>query len=66
MKRIGIKIFTALNWLMGCVFFITASAVNDASWFQIKVCAISGLYLGCALYISNKIKEKKGQCKNEY
>ena len=63
MKRIGMKIFTAMNWIMGIIFLVTASAVEDVSWTQFMICVISGLYLGCALYISNKL-ERKGQCKN--
>lgn len=59
MKKIGMKIFTAMNWVMGITFFVSASAVDDVSWFQIMVCALSLAYLGCALYISNTLKDSK-------
>lgn len=59
MKRLLKKIFTAMNWTMGTVFLLSASAVDEASWFQIMVCALSLAYLGCALYISNTLKDSK-------
>ena len=59
MKKIGKKLFTAMNWVMGMVFIVSASAVDEVSWFQIMVCALSLAYLGCALYISNTLKDSK-------
>lgn len=50
------KIFTALNWIMGIVFFLSASAVDEVSWTQILICAVSGGYLACAYLISEKKK----------
>lgn len=53
------KIFTALNWIMGIVFFISASAVDEVTWFQVGLCAVSGGYLACALYISEALKKRR-------
>ena len=62
MKRILKKLFTAMNWIVGIIFLVSASAVDEVSWFQIMVCALSLAYLGCALYISKNIDvlTKKG------
>ena len=51
------KIFTALNWIMGIVFFVSASAVDEVTWFQVGLCAVSGGYLACAYIISEKRKK---------
>ena len=53
------KIFTAMNWIAGIIFLLSASAVDEVTWFQIGLCAVSGGYLCCAYYISEKIKQRR-------
>ena len=53
------KIFTALNWIAGIVFVLSGCAVEEATWTQIMVCGISGVYLCCAYYISEALKKRK-------
>ena len=53
------KIFKALNWIMGIVFFVPASAVDEVTWFQVGLCAVSGGYLVCAYYISEALKKRR-------
>jgi hypothetical protein len=60
MKKIGMKIFNATNWIMAILFFVTASSGEDVSWYQIMVCALCLMYLCCALYISNALENKRG------
>ena len=52
------KIFTALNWIMGIIFLLSASAVGEVTWFQVGLCAVSGGYLACAYLISEKKRKK--------
>lgn len=59
MKKIGMKIFTAMNWIVGLVGLVSACAVDSASWFPTMVCALSIAYLGCALCLNDAIKERK-------
>ena len=59
MKKIGMKIFKAMNWIMGVTFFVSACAVDAESWFPTIVCALSIAYLGCALYIWEALKANK-------
>lgn len=59
MKKIGMKIFKAMNCAMVIVFFVSACAVDSASWFPTIVCALSIAYLGCALYIWEALKANK-------
>jgi hypothetical protein len=51
------KIFTVMNWIAGIIFLLSASAVDEATWFQIGLCAVSGGYLACAYLISEKRKK---------
>ena len=53
------RLFKAFNWIVGIVFVLSAGAVKEVSWTQIIVCAISGLYLCCAMLISEKLKKRK-------
>lgn len=59
MKKLGMKLFTATNWVMVIVCIVSACAVDSASWIPAIVCALSVAYLGCALYISEAIKTRK-------
>ena len=53
------KIFKALNWIMGIIFLLSAGSVDEPSWFQVGVCAVSGAYIVCALYISEALKKRR-------
>ena len=55
-KKIGMKIFTAMNWMAVIVCIVSACAVDSASWLPAMVCALSAAYLGCALYVSEVIR----------
>lgn len=59
LKKIGMKIFTAMNWTVGLIFLVSACAVDSESWMPTIVCACSLAYLGCGLYISNTIEARK-------
>lgn len=59
MKKIGMKIFTAMNWTVGIIFLVSACAVDSATWFPTIVCALSLAYLGCALYIWEALRAKR-------
>lgn len=59
MKKLGMKIFTVVNCVMGIVFIVSACAVDSESWGPAIVCAISAAYLGCALYLYEAIKVRR-------
>ena len=61
MKKLGMKIFTAMNWTVGIIFLVSACAVDSASWIPAMVCACSIAYLGCALYLYEAIQAKKSK-----
>ena len=61
MRKLGMKIFTAMNWTAGIIFLVSACAVDSASWFPTMVCACSLAYLGCALYVWEAIQAKKSK-----
>lgn len=59
MKKLGMKLFTAMNWVMVIVCIVSACAVDSASWIPAIVCAASFAYLGCALYLYEAIKVRR-------
>lgn len=59
MRKIVMKIFTAMNWIVGLVGLVSACAVDSASWFPTRVCALCLLYFIFAMHISDAIKERK-------
>lgn len=61
MKKLGMKIFTAMNWTVGIIFLVSACAVDSASWIPAMVCACSIAYLGCALYINEAIQVRRSK-----
>lgn len=59
MKKLGMKLFKAMNWAMVIVCMASACLVDSASWIPTFVCAVSLAYLGCALYICEAINSRK-------
>ena len=59
MRKIVMKIFTAMNWIVGLVGLVSVCFVDCVSWFPTMVCALSLVYLVFAMHISDAIKERK-------
>ena len=59
MRKIGMKIFKAMNWIAVIVAMVSACLVDSETWIPTMVCASSLAYLGCALYLYEAIKVRR-------
>lgn len=59
-KKIRLKCFIALNYIMAFVFILSACCLDGEGWIAEILCGLSLMYLGFALYITNKAEEMRG------
>ena len=61
MKKIGMKLFKALNMVMVFTLLLSACCLDSESWMPAIICASAIAYLGCALYVCEIIAARKNR-----